>query len=319
MAAPTMVDVANDSSLGGVNPHGATCNGQDTTGCGQAPATVTIPATDPAGSTPVGIAVDQATDTIYTADLDAGDAATGTVAVINGASCNGQNTSGCPQTPATIAVGFGAEGVSIDPTTHTVYVNNIEDSSVSWGQNGKAVAGVADVKGRRRVLAAVQVGGVAAGGVDAIDEADSDARNVVELLDVIPGAYARAQLASASPWRATRSPSTSCSPYVARVELAQARPLIARRVCIARIAHERATAAGDRVHAECGDGQTCTRSGGCLICSGRHARGLAGGARAYARKMPGARPACDGRCQVLGPRPRTLARCCALRRGGLRG
>jgi DNA-binding beta-propeller fold protein YncE len=51
--------------------------------------------------------------------------------VINGASCNGSDHAGCGQTPATVAAGFGAVGVAIDPATDTVYVANIEDASVS--------------------------------------------------------------------------------------------------------------------------------------------------------------------------------------------
>jgi DNA-binding beta-propeller fold protein YncE len=110
---------------------GATCDARDTAGCNQTPATVTIPASVSNGSTPVGIAVNQATDTIYTADLDGGDAGLGTVGVIDGATCNGQDTTGCGQTPGTVTAGFGTEGVAVDPTTGQVLVNNIEDSSVS--------------------------------------------------------------------------------------------------------------------------------------------------------------------------------------------
>jgi DNA-binding beta-propeller fold protein YncE len=110
---------------------GATCDATDRTGCDQTATTVTVPATVPSGSTPVGIAVDQATDTVYTADLDGGDVGNGTVGVINGATCNGQDTRGCDQTPATVATAFGTEGLAIDPTTHKIYASNIEDSSVS--------------------------------------------------------------------------------------------------------------------------------------------------------------------------------------------
>jgi DNA-binding beta-propeller fold protein YncE len=71
--------------------NGATCDAATTTGCGQNPATVT------AGFNPSGIAVNQATDTIYTANVADGEHP-GTVSVINGASCNGSDTSGCGQT-----------------------------------------------------------------------------------------------------------------------------------------------------------------------------------------------------------------------------
>jgi DNA-binding beta-propeller fold protein YncE len=110
--------------------NGATCDATNHTGCGQTPATIQVPATTTTGSTPVGIAANPATDTIYTADLNVGEAAS-TVAVINGATCNGTNHTGCGQTPATINTGFGTQGVAIDTTTGMVYANNIQDTSVS--------------------------------------------------------------------------------------------------------------------------------------------------------------------------------------------
>ena len=118
--------------------NGATCDPAYTTGCGQTPATVTT------GSNPWGIAVDQATDTIYTANI-ADSEHPGTVSVINGASCNGSDHAGCGQTPASIAVGFGSVGMAIDPTTDAVYVANIQDASVSVIDgatcNGSGIAG----------------------------------------------------------------------------------------------------------------------------------------------------------------------------------
>jgi DNA-binding beta-propeller fold protein YncE len=104
--------------------NGATCDAAHTTGCGQAPATVN------AGFNPWGIAVDQASDTIYTA-LNADGEHQGTVAVINGATCNGTTHTGCRQAPATVRADFGALAVAVDPATNTVYVTNIEDTSVS--------------------------------------------------------------------------------------------------------------------------------------------------------------------------------------------
>ena len=104
--------------------NGAICNAANTTGCGQTPATVKV------GANPSGIAVDQATNTIYTANLADGELA-GSVSVINGATCNGLSTTGCGQTPQTVAAGFGSVGIAIDPTRHRVYVTNIEDTSVS--------------------------------------------------------------------------------------------------------------------------------------------------------------------------------------------
>jgi DNA-binding beta-propeller fold protein YncE len=104
--------------------NGATCDAANSTGCGQTPAAIK------AGFNPWGIAVDQATDTIYTANI-AGGEHPGTVSVINGATCNGSDHTGCGQTPAKVAAGFGAVGVTIDPATNTVYVTNNEDTSVT--------------------------------------------------------------------------------------------------------------------------------------------------------------------------------------------
>jgi DNA-binding beta-propeller fold protein YncE len=133
--------IVNTAPFGGDSVYvinGATCDAANTTGCGQTPASVT------AGSNPWGIAVDQATDTIYTANIADGEHP-GTVAVINGASCNGSDHAGCGQTPASVAAGFGSVGVAIDPATDTVYVANIEDASVSVidgaACNGSDIAG----------------------------------------------------------------------------------------------------------------------------------------------------------------------------------
>ncbi|HUO38226.1 MAG TPA: YncE family protein, partial [Mycobacterium sp.] len=104
--------------------NGATCDAASTAGCGQTPATIN------AGFNPWGIAVDQATDTIYTANIADGEHP-GTVSVINGATCNGTNHSGCGQTPTAAPAGFGALGVAINPATDTIYVSNQEDTSVS--------------------------------------------------------------------------------------------------------------------------------------------------------------------------------------------
>jgi DNA-binding beta-propeller fold protein YncE len=102
----------------------ATCNGTTHTGCGQSPTTVH------AGDNPFGIAVDQTTDTIYTANNVNGEHQ-GTVSVINGATCNGTNHTGCTQTPPKVRVGFGAFGIAIDPAANIIYVANLEDTSVS--------------------------------------------------------------------------------------------------------------------------------------------------------------------------------------------
>jgi YVTN family beta-propeller protein len=107
--------------------NGITCNAANTTGCGQAPQTITL---GPVFTTPNAVAIDQATDTIYVADLQNGEGA-GTVSVINGATCNATTGTGCRHTPPTITVGFGPNDIAFDPANRTVVVANIEDTSIS--------------------------------------------------------------------------------------------------------------------------------------------------------------------------------------------
>jgi DNA-binding beta-propeller fold protein YncE len=111
--------------------NGATCDAAKTSGCGQTPAVITPenPLT-PGGVIPWGVAIDDATDTIYVGLQASGDYA-GSVAVINGAICNGTNSVGCDQTPTIVAAGWGSSEVGIDPTTGTVYTTNTEDESLS--------------------------------------------------------------------------------------------------------------------------------------------------------------------------------------------
>jgi YVTN family beta-propeller protein len=108
----------------------ATCNARNTTGCGQTPATLTV------GDGPNGVAVDAATDTVYVADAGSafsgsGDAFGDMVSVIDGATCNATDTSGCGQTPTTVTVGSFPFGVTIDPADETLYVTDANDDSVS--------------------------------------------------------------------------------------------------------------------------------------------------------------------------------------------
>jgi DNA-binding beta-propeller fold protein YncE len=106
---------------------GTTCNATRTTGCGHKPASIRL---GPAFTTPIGVAVDQAADTIYIANLENGEGP-GTVSVINGATCNATTRVGCAKTPPTVSVGFGPSAIAFDPTHHIVAVTSIEDASVS--------------------------------------------------------------------------------------------------------------------------------------------------------------------------------------------
>jgi DNA-binding beta-propeller fold protein YncE len=119
--------VTNTVPFGGDSVYvinGATCDAVTAVGCAQTPATIT------AGFNPWGIAVDQVTDTVYTANIADGEHP-GTVSVINGATCNGTDHTGCGQTPAAAPAGFGSVGAAIDPGTNTAYATNIEDTSVT--------------------------------------------------------------------------------------------------------------------------------------------------------------------------------------------
>lgn len=89
----------------------ATCNGTSAGGC----AAATIVPTG--GYDPIGVAVDDVTQTLYTVN-----GATGTVAVLNAATCNASITTGCKRNPRIIKVGGGPEFLAIDDETDTVYV-----------------------------------------------------------------------------------------------------------------------------------------------------------------------------------------------------
>jgi YVTN family beta-propeller protein len=107
----------------------STCNALQASGCG-----ISNTPEVQVGDRPVTIAVDQTTDTIYVVN-----SADNTVSVINGATCNAQNTSGCSHTPPTVKVGSNPVDVSLDQATDTVYVAN-------WG-NGKGTT-VSVIDGR---------------------------------------------------------------------------------------------------------------------------------------------------------------------------
>ncbi len=104
----------------------ATCNANDTSGCGQTPATLTV------GQGPSAVVVDPATNTIYVTNSGPGQDGSGhTVSVIDGATCNASNASGCGQNPATVSVGQFPFFAAFDAANKTVYVTNALDNTVS--------------------------------------------------------------------------------------------------------------------------------------------------------------------------------------------
>jgi DNA-binding beta-propeller fold protein YncE len=106
--------------------NGATCDATNTTGCGQAPHTVTV------GFSALALAVNTRTDTIYVANFAHQHTpfAGNTVSVIDGATCDATNTTGCGNTPQTITLGPAFTtpmGVAIDQATDTIYVADLQN------------------------------------------------------------------------------------------------------------------------------------------------------------------------------------------------
>ena len=107
---------------------GATCNGIVGSGCAATPPSVKV------GDGPQGLAVDEATDTVYTTNGN-----DNTVSVINGKTCNSTTSAGCGQTPAEVTVAGSPGGAVVDQRSHTVYVIYV----------GASLGGVALIDGAR--------------------------------------------------------------------------------------------------------------------------------------------------------------------------
>ena len=103
---------------------GATCNASTTSGCGHRPESV--PTGTGSVNYNVAFAVDQATHTLYVASWGGN-----TLSMIDTATCNGAVTSGCAETPPTARVGRGPDGVALNSATHSLYVANVTDDTIS--------------------------------------------------------------------------------------------------------------------------------------------------------------------------------------------
>jgi YVTN family beta-propeller protein len=114
------VYVGNGSDAGLSLINGRTCNASATTGCSQTVTAVTE------GHDPVGTVVDQTTNTVY-----AMNGSSDTVAVIDGRTCDAENTTACAHAPALIKVGTGPQFAAVDPATDTLYVANTLSNTVS--------------------------------------------------------------------------------------------------------------------------------------------------------------------------------------------
>jgi YVTN family beta-propeller protein len=125
---------------------GRTCNAVRAGGCGRLRTAVT------AGTDPIGIAVAEATNTVYVVNFS------GTVAVVNGGRCNAAHTSGCGAALATVTVGAYPQFLAVDDRTQTVYVANSGSNTVSVIDGRRCNA--TTTSGCRRVRASVSVGPV---------------------------------------------------------------------------------------------------------------------------------------------------------------
>ncbi|MBV9002851.1 MAG: YncE family protein, partial [Solirubrobacterales bacterium] len=106
---------SNDNTLSVVNL--ATCSSANASGCARTSPTITV------GNVPLGVAVDETTDTVYVAN-----ALDNTVSVINGATCNSTDRAGCGNTPLTVPLGPFDNAVAVNPVTNMVYVTD-QDAS----------------------------------------------------------------------------------------------------------------------------------------------------------------------------------------------
>ena len=88
------------------------CNAHDTSGCSASAPKVKV------GSGPSVPQLDQATRTLYVPE---GKNHSDQIAVVNAATCNAQNASGCGQPPAVVHVGLNTYVIAVSQATNTVY------------------------------------------------------------------------------------------------------------------------------------------------------------------------------------------------------
>jgi YVTN family beta-propeller protein len=104
----------------------ARCNAGQRRRCGRPWPTVAT------GVTPQAVAVNELTDTVYTANSDPDNGGRGdTVSVMDGATCNAHTISGCGRSPGAVKVGDGPYALAVNARTNTIYVANGNDNTVS--------------------------------------------------------------------------------------------------------------------------------------------------------------------------------------------
>jgi DNA-binding beta-propeller fold protein YncE len=133
--------VANGENDDGPNAGGNTVSVIDTRRCDALDVSRCRGHWPTVGNLPSAIAVDETTDTVYVANL-----ADNTVSVFNGATCNGQNTSGCRRRPVTVPVGSTPIGIFADSVT-TINGNSCNGTSAGGCGNAQTQANVGDGPG----------------------------------------------------------------------------------------------------------------------------------------------------------------------------
>jgi Uncharacterized conserved protein len=125
MTHSVYVPLATDEGLPGgavAVVNGATCNGTDRSGCGQAPYLF------PSDNGAVRVLIDPTIRTGYVLSADSD-----TLTAITLANCNGTNHSGCPTRPHTpaLATGLGPLSAALNVQTHTIYAPS-QDLNNVW-------------------------------------------------------------------------------------------------------------------------------------------------------------------------------------------
>jgi hypothetical protein len=125
------VFVANRRDLTVSVIHGATCNGANTSGCGQVPPAVIVGAFASLAGTGEDIlgrdiVIDPSTHKVYITNRDEG-----AISVLDGSICNGSNTSGCQASIVPLRMGGFSFTAALDGSSGTIYVGNDNDGTVS--------------------------------------------------------------------------------------------------------------------------------------------------------------------------------------------
>ena len=99
---------------------GSTCNGTNHSGCAQTPPLVQ------SGSFPNSAFIDATTSSVYLVNTFSA-----SLSVIDAATCNGQNPSGCPRRVPALATGLAPVVCAVNSKTHTIYSAS-QDTNAVW-------------------------------------------------------------------------------------------------------------------------------------------------------------------------------------------